>query len=115
MVNPLAHKRALRQSRVRAKIQGTATKPRLAVFRSNRNIELQLIDDEAGKTLISVTSKEVKDTGNKTQTADAAGKLLAKKALEGGIKEAVFDRRHYKYHGRVKAVAEGARGGGLKI
>ncbi|MDP3953365.1 MAG: 50S ribosomal protein L18 [bacterium] len=115
MVNLIRKKRTLRQRRVRAQLQGTSAKPRLAVFRSNRNIELQLVDDTQGKTLVSVTSLEVKDPGNKTEKADLAGKLLAKKALEVGIKEAVFDRRHYRYHGRIKAVAEGARQGGLKI
>ncbi|MEX2054312.1 MAG: 50S ribosomal protein L18 [Candidatus Colwellbacteria bacterium] len=115
MANPIRQTRILRQRRVRAQIRGTATKPRLAVFRSNRNIELQLIDDTEGKTLVSVTSQEMDGKGSKTEKATVAGKTLAKKALEANIKEAVFDRRHYRYHGRVKAVAEGAREGGLKI
>ncbi len=115
MKNLIKHKKTLRQRRVRAKVSGTKEKPRLAVFRSNRNIELQLVNDDEGKTLLSVTSKEVKDSKSKIDAATAAGKLLAKKALDAGVKEAVFDRRHYRYHGRVKAVAEGAREAGLKI
>lgn len=109
------NKKLFRKNRVRSKISGTANKPRLAVFRSNRFVELQLIDDVAGKTLVMVSSKDIAGKGNKSEKATQAGKEIATKALAAGIKEAVFDRRHYRYHGRVRAVAEGARSGGLKI
>ncbi|AKM82701.1 TPA: 50S ribosomal protein L18 [Candidatus Berkelbacteria bacterium] len=92
-------------NRVRAKVSGTAERPRLAVFRSLTGISGQLIDDQKGVTLISVAGKD----------ASEAGKTMAKKAVEMKIQEAVFDRRSYRYHGRVKAFAEGARDGGLKI
>ena len=104
-----------RQRRVRAKIFGTGERPRLNVFRSNRGLYLQLIDDEAGRTIVSVSSKEIKEPGAKTSVSAAAGKLLAQKALAKGINCAVFDRRGNKYHGRIKAVAEAARAAGLKI
>lgn len=95
---------------------GTALRPRLAVSRSNRGLYLQLIDDEKGRTLVSASVKELKaQKTTKTEQALLLGQHLAKKAVEAGIKEAVFDRRSYKYHGRVKAAAEGARGGGLTI
>ncbi len=103
--------------RARAKIFGTAEKPRLSVFRSNRNIYAQLIDDEKGRTLVSVSSLGSKKSvsGGKVGCSEAIGVELAKKALASGIKKAVFDRGAYKYHGRVKAVAEGSRKEGLKI
>jgi len=108
-----------RQQRIRRgriKVSGTKKRPRLAVHRSNKHISLQLIDDESGKTLISATTKELKsDKKTKTEQAKEAGQLIAKKAKEAKITSATFDRRFYKYHGRVKAVAEGAREGGLKI
>ena len=105
----------LRGRRVRAKIRGTAQKPRLTVFRSNRSIELQLIDDVKGKTLAAATTKEVKGVKGKTQASEEAGRLIASRAMGAGIKKAVFDRGHYRYHGRVKAVVEGARKAGLEI
>ena len=116
MVNRILKNRKQRIRRVRASISGTASEPRLAVHRSNKHINLQLIDDESGKTLLSATTKELK-TSKKTKMEEAAavGELLAKKAKEAKITSAKFDRRFYKYHGRVKAVAEGARNGGLKI
>ena len=105
-----------RKARVRAKVFGTAERPRLSVFRSLTNINLQLIDDKAGKTLVSVYQKELKlDKKTKTEVAFEVGKKLATKALEKNIKVCVFDRSGYKYHGRVKAAAEGAREGGLKF
>lgn len=105
-----------RVRRTRAKIQGTALRPRLAVHRSAKSLYLQLIDDTKGHTLVSASAKEIgKDKLTKTEQALRLGQLLAKKAIESGIKEAVFDRRYYKYHGRVKAAAEGAREAGLKI
>lgn len=106
----------MRTRRVRAKIRGTAVSPRLAVSRSNKGLYLQLVDDEKGHTLVSVSVKELKqDKATKTEQAAQLGKLLAKKATKLGIKKAFFDRRFYKYHGRVKAAAEGARKGGLVI
>jgi large subunit ribosomal protein L18 len=107
--------RKLRHSRVRAKVSGTSLKPRLNVFRSNSHIYAQLIDDEAGKTLVSASSLEVKGKGKKADLAIAVGKLAAEKALKAGIKQAVFDRGGYQYHGRVKNLAESARLAGLKI
>ena len=107
--------RKRRQARARFKIFGTASRPRLSVFRSNRGLYLQLIDDQAGKTLVSVGNKEIKDKGTKTEVSAAIGKVLAQKAAEKGIKQAVFDRGGNKYHGRIKAVAEAAREAGLKI
>lgn len=114
----LNKKRTRRVARTRAKIFGSAGRPRLAVSRSNSFIYAQLIDDEKAHTLVSASSRELKTTGKKTTKTEAArkvGELLAKKAQEKGIKEAVFDRRSYKYHGRVRALGEGARTSGLKI
>jgi len=107
--------RARRAKRVRAKIKGTKTKPRLSVFRSNRQIYVQLIDDNAQKTLVSASSLEIKKPLKKTEAAEKVGELIAERALKAGIKEAIFDRGAYKYHGRVKAVAEAARKKGLKL
>lgn len=105
-----------RAKRTRAKIHGTAARPRLAVSRSNRNLYLQLIDDDKGHTLVFASVKELGDKKmTKTEQASLLGQLLAKKAIETGIKEAIFDRRFYKYHGRVKAAAESAREAGLTI
>ena len=101
-----------RHARVRAKVKGTAKCPRFSVSRSNKHIFLQLIDDSNGKTIISSSdlgSKKIK----KTEASKNAGKELAKLAIEKKIKKVVFDRGGYKYHGRVKAVAEGAREAGL--
>jgi large subunit ribosomal protein L18 len=110
--------RIRRKLRVKKKIFGTAKKPRVTVFRSNTNIYAQVIDDVKRKTLFeaSSVSKDFERKGKKKiDQALEVGKLLAKKALEKGIKEAVFDRNGYRYHGRVKSIAEGAREGGLKI
>mgnify|MGYP001579154705 CR=1 FL=1 len=116
MVNRKRQNREQRTRRGRAKVFGTAEKPRFAVYRSNRHLLLQLIDDVSGKTLVSVSTGELTEKKKtKTEQANAAGELLAKKAKEAKIEGAVFDRRYYKYHGRVKAVAEGARNGGLKV
>jgi large subunit ribosomal protein L18 len=102
---------------VRAKVQGTAVRPRLVVFRSNRGIEAQLVDDEAGRTLASAShlglAKSFK--GDKTAQAEAVGKALAAAAKQAGIDRCVFDRGGYLYHGRVKALADGAREGGLSF
>lgn len=104
-----------RIQRVRAKISGTAERPRLAVFRSNCAIYGQLINDEIGKTLAAASSTEIKTEAKPVELAREVGKLLAKKAKEAKITSAVFDRRSYQYHGRVQALAEGARDGGLII
>lgn len=107
--------------RVRSKISGTESRPRLAVFKSNTHIYGQLIDDTKGLTLVAASDKEIKDAKNKQSLYSAenkpeeVGKLLAVKALKKDIKTAVFDRRSYQYHGVVKSFAEGARAGGLKI
>lgn len=112
-------KKIRRQERVRAKLSGTGQKPRLSVFRSNLHLYCQLIDDTQGKTICSVSDKTLITKDKKKHVTLSAGqelgKLLAKKAGELGIKEIIFDRGAYKYHGRVKAVAEGAREGGLKF
>jgi len=109
-------KRLRRHRRVRAKIQGTSKVPRLCVFRSHQHIYAQLIDDEKGKTIMVVSSREFKKSKKtKADKAKEVGKLIAKKALEKKIEKVVFDRGGYKYHGRVKAVAEGTREGGLKF
>lgn len=114
--------RARRHKRVRAKVRGTADRPRLSVFRSNTGAFLQLIDDMSGKTVASARAvsergknKKGKSGGSKTQRAAYAAEELAKKAAEKKIISAVFDRGEYRYHGVVKAVADGARKGGLKF
>lgn len=106
----LSQKRQRRVKRVRSKIFGTALKPRLCIFISNRYIYAQLIDDSKGRTLISVSAKD-----KTIKEAKLVGELLAKKAREKNITRIVFDRRYYKYHGRVKVLAEAARSKGLKF
>jgi large subunit ribosomal protein L18 len=105
----------LRHNRVRSTVTGSVNRPRLSVFRANRHIHAQLIDDTSAKTLVAASSLEVKDKGKKTDLAGKVGSLIAKKALEKGVKEVVFDRGGYRYHGRVKALAEAAREAGLKF
>ena len=107
-------KRLKRRRRVRAKVTGTAERPRISVFRSNRGIFAQLIDDVAGRTLAAVnwTEDELK-TMPRMEQAKRAGELLAERAKAAGVESAVFDRGGYRYHGRVRALAEGAREGGL--
>jgi large subunit ribosomal protein L18 len=108
--------RARRHRRVRAKVQGTAERPRLVVFRSNRGIEAQLVDDVAGHTLASASTSKLKPLqGDKKDQAAEVGKLLAAQAKQAGIETCVFDRGGYLYHGRVKALADGAREGGLRF
>lgn len=109
--------REKRKRRVRAKISGTATRPRLSVFRSNKHIYAQLIDDQKGRTLVACSDLELKINKKltKTEIAQEVGKQLAVKALKKGLKSVVFDRNGYKYHGRVKALAEGVREGGLNV
>ncbi len=104
------------KARIRRKISGTAAKPRLSVFRSNTHIYAQLVDDLTGTTLAAAHSSELGElTGNKTDQSKAIGLKLAEKAGAAGISTVVFDRNGYLYHGRVKALAEGAREGGLKF
>ncbi len=106
-----------RHRRVRAKIRGTGKTPRLCVFRSNKHIYAQLIDDEKGKTISAASDLKLKAKKDKSKTVIAleVGKLIAKNALAKKVEKIVFDRGGYKYHGRVKALAEGAREGGLKF
>ncbi|HEY6112989.1 MAG TPA: 50S ribosomal protein L18 [Gaiellaceae bacterium] len=107
--------RMRRHRRVRSKIAGTAERPRLLVFRSNRGISAQLIDDQTGRTLAAASWKAVSSSGSKTEQASAVGKALADAAKKADIESCVFDRAGYLYHGRVKALAEGAREGGLQF
>jgi len=104
--------------RIRKKIFGTSERPRMTVYRSNRQISVQIIDDTRGHTLVAATSKisEIEQAkGTKSQKAAMVGKLIAKRALEAGISQVVFDRNGYLYHGKIKALADGAREGGLKF
>jgi len=109
-------RRLKRRRRVRAKVQGTAERPRISVFRSNRGINAQLIDDEAGRTLVAVqwTESALRDLAP-MEAASKGGALLAERAKAAGIDTAVFDRGGYQYHGRVKAFADGVREGGLTV
>ena len=108
--------RLKRHARIRNKINGTASCPRLCVFRSLKNIYAQVIDDVNGVTLVSASSLELKETyGGNKDAAKEVGKLVAAKAIEKGIKEVVFDRSGYLYHGRVAELAAGAREGGLEF
>lgn len=104
--------------RIRKKISGSTQKPRLSVFRSNKDIYVQLIDDTKGTTIASASSREkdiAAQKGNKVEASKRVGEAIAKKSLELGIANVVFDRSGYIYHGRIKAVAEGAREGGLQF
>ena len=110
--------RIKRHAWVRAKISGSAKRPRIAVFKSNRNVFVQFIDDTIGKTLLSskiISTEKNKTKGSKTDKAGSMGEMLAGKAKELGINEVVFDRGGFKFHGRIKAVAEGLKKGGIKI
>ena len=102
------------KTRIRGKESGTAARPRMTVFRSNKQIYVQLVDDQEGKTLVSASSKGI-DEGTKTEIAAKVGKAAAEKALAAGITEVVFDRNGYLFHGRVKSLADAAREGGLKF
>jgi large subunit ribosomal protein L18 len=115
-VDKLARRQKIRR-RIRGKISGTAQHPRLSVFRSNRDIYVQLIDDAAGNTLAAASTRDkgFTRTGNKVEQSKAVGVAIAKIASEKGISDVTFDRGGFLYHGRVKAVAEGAREGGLKF
>jgi large subunit ribosomal protein L18 len=113
-----ARSRVRRHRRVRKKVLGTRERPRLAVFRSNRHVYAQLIDDSAGHTLSAASSRSGADRGSDgrpKEIARAVGLSLAAKAREAGIDQAVFDRGGFRFHGRVKAVADGAREGGLRF
>jgi len=109
--------RARRHRRVRGKVSGTAERPRLVVFRSNRGIEAQLVNDLEGRTLAAASWLNLKKSfkGSKTEQAAEVGKLLAANAKKAGVETCVFDRGGYLFHGRVKALADGAREGGLKF
>jgi large subunit ribosomal protein L18 len=113
--------RIKRKKHVRKKVVGTSTRPRLTVFRSNKNIYAQIIDDSAGRTLVAsstregAVSQELKGSAGNCAAAGTIGKTLAEKAVEKGIKQVVFDRNGYAYHGRVKELAEAARKGGLEF
>ncbi len=102
------------KARIRGKISGTAARPRMTVFRSNKAIYVQLIDDLAGKTLVAASSKGL-EGGTKVEVAAKVGQAVAQKALEAGITEVVFDRNGYLFHGRIKSLADAARTAGLKF
>ena len=102
------------KARIRGKISGTAARPRMSVFRSNKQIYVQLIDDLAGKTIVAASSKGIEE-GTKTEIAAKVGEAIAKKAQEAGVTEIVFDRNGYLFHGRVKSLADAARAAGLKF
>lgn len=110
-----AKRYAERKTRVRAKVSGTSDRPRFSVFRSNAHIYGQLIDDTKGKTLVAFSDVGMKEKENKVALAAKVGEELAKKAVAKKIKKVVFDRNGFKFHGRVKALADGARKGGLEF
>jgi large subunit ribosomal protein L18 len=107
--------RVVRHRRVRKKVSGNPEQPRLCVYRSLRGIYVQIIDDVRGHTLVAASSRETEGSSNKTANSAAVGSLIAQRALAQGIDRVVFDRGGYKFHGRVKALAEAAREGGLKF
>ncbi len=113
MISKIARRNKIK-ARIRGRISGTAQRPRMSVFRSNKAIYVQLIDDLEGRTLASASSRNIKE-GTKTEIAEKVGEAIAKAALETGIATVVFDRNGYLFHGRVKALADGARKGGLKF
>lgn len=115
----MAGKKLSRRERIkkgiRKRLSGSENRPRLSVYRSNKGIYAQIINDETGKTIVAASSlsKDFNANGNKSEQSAAVGKLVAEKAIAAGVKEVVFDRNGYLYHGRVKSLAEGAREGGL--
>ena len=113
MVSKIARRNKIK-TRIRGKISGTAQRPRMTVFRSNKAIYVQLIDDLAGKTLCAASSKGIAE-GTKCEISEKVGEAIAKKAMEMGITEVVFDRNGYLFHGRVKSLADAARKAGLKF
>jgi large subunit ribosomal protein L18 len=114
MIKHYKTRRDQRRARVRGKVSGTSSRPRLSVFNSSQHTYAQLIDDEKGKTLAAASDLSLRE-GSKAERARSVGKMLAQEARISKIKRVVFDRGGYKYHGRVKALAEGARGGGLEF
>ena len=109
-------RRLKRRRRVRAKVRGTAARPRISVFRSNRGISAQLVDDETGRTLAAVQWTESDLRGlKKLESSAKAGQLLAERAKAAGVERAVFDRGGYQYHGHIKAFADGVREGGIAV
>lgn len=110
----LSRRKRIRLS-IRRRVAGTEQRPRLTVFRSNKSIYAQLIDDNEGKTLLAASVKEIDVKGNKSEQSREVGKKLAEKAAAAGISQVVFDRNGYLYHGRVKSLADGAREGGLQF
>ncbi len=107
--------RETRRKRVRRKISGTAERPRLSVYRSNVHIYAQLVDDDEGRTLVAADSREIGESENRKEAARKVGELIAKKASGAGVETVIFDRGGNRYHGRIAALAEGAREGGLKL
>ena len=107
--------RLRRKTRTRSRIFGTAARPRISVFRSNRYTYAQLIDDEKQRTIAAASTKELSRGAKRMDTACELGKLLAERAKKSGVTTILFDRGSYRYHGRVKAVAEGVRSGGIKV
>ena len=114
MLGKLSRREKIKKG-IRKRLTGSSDRPRLSVFRSNKGIYAQVIDDLSGKTLVSASSlsKEFSAEGSKSDQSVAVGKLVAEKAIAAGIKQVVFDRNGYLYHGRIKSLAEGAREGGL--
>jgi len=109
-------RRLRRRRRVRAKVKGTPERPRLSVFRSNRGIQAQLIDDTAGHTVAAVTwTEDELKSMSRMEQAKRAGELIAERGKQAGVEECIFDRGGYRYHGKVRALADGAREGGLKF
>jgi large subunit ribosomal protein L18 len=115
MLSNKTRKRNKIKARIRSRIFGTPEALRLSVFRSNKEIYAQLIDDVRGTTVLSASSASIEDKINKTEKANLVGKNLAEKAIQAGIAKVIFDRNGYLYHGRVKSLAEGAREGGLQF
>ena len=113
MISKIARRNKIK-TRIRGKISGTAARPRMTVFRSNKAIYVQLIDDLAGKTLVAASSKGL-EGGTNVEVAAKVGQAVAQKALEAGITEVVFDRNGYLFHGRIKSLADAARTAGLKF
>lgn len=113
MISKIARRNKIK-TRIRGKVSGTAARPRMTVFRSNKAIYVQLIDDLAGKTLVAASSKGL-EGGTKVEVAAKVGQAVAQKALEAGITEVVFDRNGYLFHGRIKSLADAARTAGLKF
>ena len=114
MISKIARRNKIK-TRIRGKISGTAERPRMTVFRSNKQIYVQIIDDLAGRTLVATSSKGLDMKATKCEIAAVVGTAIAAKALEAGITEVVFDRNGYLFHGRVKSLADAARSAGLKF